>query len=130
MYYHQPIGNIELVLIIQVILSVHEILPLGLRLFSRSGVMRKLRMGMLKVLLLPLAVFTAALDVGHEWVKRNGFVAGGVAEAEGRTELEAAMTVMGGMFPRGVRDEEEDYKSRGDVHNGRNFSHFWKVPKS
>ena len=106
MYYHQPIGNIELVLIIQVILSVHEILPLGLRLFSRSGVMRKLRMGMLEVLLLPLAVFTAALDVGDDWVKRNGLVAGGVAEAEGRAELEAAMAVVGGLFLRGIRDKE------------------------
>ena len=70
--------------------------------------MCKLRMGMLDILLLPLAVFTAALDFRHEWVKRNALVAGVIAEAEGRAELEAAVAVVGGVFPRAIRDEEED----------------------
>lgn len=104
MQYHQPIGNIELFLIIQVILSVHKILPLGLRLFSRCGVMRKLRMGILEVLFLPLAVFTTALDVRHEWVKSHRLVAGGFAEVVGSSELEAAMAVVAGVFIRGIRD--------------------------
>ena len=102
MQYRQPIGNIELILIIQVIFSVHEIFPLRLRLFSWSGVMCKFGMGMLQVQLLPPVVFTAALDLRDDRVKSNGLVTGGVAEAERGAELEAALAVVGGVVLRGI----------------------------
>lgn len=39
--FKEPIGDIELLLIIQVILSIHKVLPLGLRLVTRRRIMSR-----------------------------------------------------------------------------------------
>lgn len=80
---HQPAGYVEPIFIVQVVLGVHEVLPLGLRLGGRGRFhMTELGVGVLEVLLLPLAVFAAKLDVGDNGVERDGLVVG--AEGTGR----------------------------------------------
>lgn len=71
------------------------------------------RMGLLKVVLLPLLVFAAALDVSNERVKNDGVlvvVVVVVGEVESGTELEAAVTSVRGLG-RVARDEQEEEKS-------------------
>lgn len=62
---HNAIGDIETLLVVDVILGVHEVLPLGLGLHSGGVALRK------EVSPLPLAVLTAALDVSNNGVKGN-----------------------------------------------------------
>ena len=71
----------------------------------------QLGVGMLDVLLLPLLVLTATLEVGDEWVKGDGLVVMGMEGRRGEgvvgAELEAAMAVLvvvGGGFLWGSRD--------------------------
>lgn len=114
----KPIGDIEFLFVVQVILGIQEILPLRLGLVGRSGVMvvsmvNDFRMGLLKVVLLPLLVFAAALDVSNERVKNDGVlvvVVVVVGEVESGTELEAAVTSVRGLG-RVARDEQEEEKS-------------------
>lgn len=94
---HEPISHIELLLVIEIILGVNEVLPLGLRLLG-GRVFRvvglELRVVRLYVHLLPLLVLPLALDVGHNWVERDAvMVEVAVGEGEVGTELEAAVAV-------------------------------------
>lgn len=95
---HQPVGDVELVLVVQVVLGVHEILPLGLGLGGGGGVE-------IQVLLLPLAVLAAALDVGDERVEGDGVA--GMSECEVGAEPEAAVAVVVAGFLGGLGDEQQ-----------------------
>lgn len=127
---HQPAGDVELLLVVQVILSIHEVFPLRLRLVGRSGVVvgHQLRVGMLKILLLPLLVFAAALNVGDERVEGYGVVVGmvvGRREGEGEVgpELEAPMAMARGIFG-GVGNKQKHQQRHGYVYDYGGFSHF------
>lgn len=127
----QPVRQIELILVVDVVLRVHEILPLRLRLRRRrmlvsaaaaAGAAGGLEPVVLEVPALPLLVLAAALDVGDEGVEGGGIVVGPAAlvEGEGGSELEAAVAAVGGLLVGGVGDEEEEEDGDGYVHGGRN----------
>lgn len=87
--------------------------------------MNDLGVCVLEVLLLPLAVLSAELEVGDNGVERDGLVVGvaGVRKGEVGAELEAAVTVVWG-FLRGLRDEQEEENCYGYVYNDGNLAHF------
>ena len=120
--HHQPAGDIEPLLVVEVVLGVHVLFPLRLRLLP--GGRRKLRVGVLDVLLLPLLVLAAALDVGDERVEGYRRVVEGRGEGEVGAELEAAVAMVGRGFPRGPRHEEEHHHRYGYVDHQRPFAHF------
>ena len=65
--------------------------------------MNDLGVGVLEVLLLPLAVLAAELDVGDNGVERDGFVVADVGtgrEGEVGAKLEAAVAVVWGLHGR------------------------------
>lgn len=102
---HQSISHIELIFIVQVILSVHEIFPLGLGFVSRSWiVVGQLRMGKLDVLLFPKLVLSATLDVGNKRIEGNGIMVMERSVGEIGAKLEAAMAVVASGFLGGERD--------------------------
>lgn len=98
----------------------------------------QLRVGMLKILLLPLLVFTAALNVGDERVEGYGVVVGmvvGRREGEVRAELEAPMAMARRIFG-GVGNKQKHHQRYGYVYDYGGFSHFspdfkiWKKKKN
>lgn len=109
--------HVEAILVVDVVLGVHELLPLGLRLHSRRRISLSTAaaaMAEVVVRALPLPILAAALDVGDERIEgdlvpsssSSAVAAGG----EGGAELEAAVwaeVVMGG----GEGEEEDDEKS-------------------
>lgn len=62
-------------------------------------IVTQLVMGVLNVLLLPLPVLAAALNVGHERVKGNRLVMGG-PEVEGRADFQSAVAAVAMGFIR------------------------------
>lgn len=122
----QPAGDIELVLVIDEVLSVHEVLPLGLGLVSGGRVVVvvgggsfELGVGVVDVLLLPFFVFAVALELGDEGVEGDGVVAGG-GECEVGAEFEAAVTVVA--FG-GEGEEQENDECNGDVNEYGGSAH-------
>lgn len=130
---HQPLGDVELLLIVQEVLGVGEILPLRLRrLVGRRRVGRG-RAGIgavvvvvgvgLEVEVLPLPVLAAELDLGDKGIEGRGRIAGlvgivGRGEGEIGADLEAAAAaaaVVGLGFVGGAGDEEEEGDGQRDV---------------
>lgn len=125
---NQPIGNIELVLVIQIVFSIHEIFPLGLRLLAGGRVVRvEFGVRMLKVLLFPLLLFTAAFDLSNNWVESDVLMVllGGMmrsGEGEVGTKLKAAMA-MARMLLWGVGEKQQDEYCCSNIHNYRGLPH-------
>ncbi|KAF7810571.1 uncharacterized protein G2W53_037314 [Senna tora] len=105
---NQPIGNIELVLVTQIVFNIHEVLPLRLRLLPHKLVLSEFLVRMLKVLLFPLPLFTVAFDLNNERVKSHRFVVvGGMmrcGQSEVGTKLEA-VAAMARVSLWGVREK-------------------------
>lgn len=125
----QPAGDIELVLVIDEVLSVHEVLPLGLGLVSGGRVVVvvgggsfELGVGVVDVLLLPFFVFAVAFELGDEGVEGNGVVAGG-RECEVGAEFEAAVTVVKVVVFGGEGEEQENDECNGDVNEYGGSAH-------
>ena len=121
----QPIGDVEPVLVVEVVLGVHEVLPLGLRLVAgRRVVVDEVGVGVLEVLHLPLLVLAAALDLGDEGVEGDGVVVVGRGAGEVGAEPEAAVAVGGGVVVLGsAGEEEEEHDGYGDVHEDGGSAH-------
>lgn len=118
---YQPVGNIKLVLVIEVILGVHEVLPLGLGLVGRGRVRLQFGQGLVDYLLLPLLVFAVPLEFGDERVEGDGVVARG-GEGEVGAQLEAAVAVAGVLI-RGMGEEYEKRRCDEYVNENRRFGH-------
>lgn len=96
----QSVGDVEPLFVVQVVLRIHEVFPLGLRLGGGGGVVE------IEVLLLPLAVLEAALDIGDERVEGDGVVVvQRRSEGEVGPQLQPPVTLAAAFFG-GVGDKQ------------------------